>query len=283
MAMCVQYQESRDFILRVAFPKGAWSAMGRLIVVTLLLPLSAGSSVAEAAFDIGPDVYSFKYEEPGVMEEEGTFYGLRLGYTYRDWVLSSGVGAMARLEARLAYGQVDYDGATQGGSPLAIGGIDDLAFESRLLLGADLLHGNLLNTFYTGIGYRYLRDDLSVHPGGYLRESNYVYVPLGYEFDVDLEAGWSWAARLEYDVFLWGKQRSHLSDVNLFLPDIENEQDSGFGYRVSCRLQHEGSGGIFIIEPFFRFWDIDDSEISLGFLEPANETTEIGISVIWMF
>lgn len=241
------------------------------------------------AFEIGPEVYSFKYEEPGLMEEEGTFYGLRLGYTSREWVpsspgeLSSGGGAMGRLEARFAYGQVDYDGATQGGSPLAIGGIDDFAFEGRLSFGADLLHGNVLNTFYSGIGYRYLRDDLSVHPGGYLRESNYIYLPLGYQFDADLEAGWSWAASVEYDVFLWGKQRSHLSDFHPAMPDVDNEQDSGFGYRVSCRLQHKGSDGIFIIEPFFRLWDIDDSEISLGFFEPANETTEIGISVVWMY
>jgi len=218
------------------------------------------------------------------------FYGLRLGYTSRDWVpssteeLSSGVGAMSRLEARFAYGQVDYDGATQGGSPLSIGGIDDLVFEGRLLLGTDwLVGGEMLNTLYAGIGYRYLRDDLSVHSGGYLRESNYIYVPLGYQLDGSLESGWSWAAGLEYDFFIWGKQRSHLSDVSLFLPIVDNEQDSGFGYRAHLRLQNKESDGVLIIEPFVRFWDIDKSEMNMGFLEPANETTEVGISVIWMY
>jgi len=249
-------------------------------------------TLRRTAFDIGLEVYSFSYEEPGVMEEDGMFYGLRLGYTSRSWVPSSpeeppsGGGAMSRFEARVAYGQVDYDGATWGGSPVTIEDVDDLAFETRLLLGIDWLGGEMLNTLYGGIGYRYLRDDPSVRPGGYLRESNYIYVPLGYQLDVALEAGWSWAASFEYDLFLQGNQRSHLSDVGLI--DVDNKQDSGFGYRASLRLQHSDSDGIFIIEPFFRFWDIDDSEMSYAGSgvygwEPANETREYGIQLIFMF
>ncbi|MHC4357072.1 MAG: hypothetical protein ACYS0H_30615, partial [Planctomycetota bacterium] len=104
-------------------------------------------------------------------------------------------------------------------------------------------------------------------------------------FGAGLDSGWSWAARFEYDIFLWGEQRSHLSDFpsDPPEPDVENEQDEGFGYRISVRLQREYSNGVLIIEPFFRFWDIEDSEISRGWFEPANETTEYGIRFIWMF
>jgi len=248
------------------------------------------------SFDIGPEVYSFKYEEPGLMEEEGMFYAVRLGYTSRSWVPSSpqerppGGGMMFRAEARFACGQVDYDGSVQDmqtgdTSPLKVDNIDDFAFEGRLLLGSDRLGGEILNTLFTGIGYRYLYDDLSCHPAGYRRESNYLYVPLGYRFDGGHQAGWSLGFAAEYDVFIMGNQRSHFSDVGL--TDMDNRQNSGYGYRASVNLQYKSKDAILVIEPFFRYWDIDKSETERAFwgsaYEPANETTEYGIQFVWMF
>jgi hypothetical protein len=170
-------------------------------------------------------------------------------------------------------------------TPLTVNNIDDYSLETRAIFGADWLGTDTLHTFYSGLGYRYLNDDLGTHPSGYERESNYVYLPFGYRFDASLDSGWSWGARLEYDVFLWGQQRSHLSDVHAVTPgpDIENDQDTGFGYRASVRLQREYSEGVLVIEPFFRFWDIEDSDINGGWFEPANETREYGIQLIWMF
>jgi hypothetical protein len=245
-------------------------------------------------WDIGPEVYSFKYEEPGLMEDEGIFYGVRLGYTFREWAPSSPKespsdgGAMFRAEGRLAFGQVDYDGELMDGTPYTIDGIDDFALEGRLLLGADMLRGDTLNTLYTGIGYRYLNDDTSFDPAGYERESNYLYVPLGYQFDSSDKVGWSFGFNAEFDFFIVGYQRSHTSDYDPILLDVDNRQESGYGYRASVRFQHKSKDAIFVIEPFFRYWDINDSEVSsAGFgeygLEPANETTEVGIQLFWMF
>lgn len=246
------------------------------------------AALQRTAWQIGPQVYSFKYEE-SIMDEEGVFYGLNLAWIYRPWVPASQSeplpegGTVFGLEGRVAFGQVDYDGALSDGSPLTINNIDDYSLEARAIFGTDWLGTDTMHTVYTGIGYRYLNDDLAVDPAGYERESNYVYLPFGYQFDAGLDEGWSWAARIEYDLFLWGRQSSHLSEADPTLPDVNNKQDSGYGYRASLRLQHKHTDGVFIIEPFFRFWDIDDSRISLGFFEPANETTEYGIQFIWMF
>ena len=253
-------------------------------------------ALRSTAFDIGPEIYSFKYEEPGVMEEEGMFYGVRLGYTSRDWVPSSpkdplpGGGMMFRGEARFAYGQVDYDGSAQNlqtgqRTPLKINNINDFAMEARLLLGADLLGDEMLHTLYAGIGYRYLYDDLSCHSAGYLRESNYVYAPLGYRFDSSQQFGWSLGFCAEYDVFIAGIQRTHLSDIGFI--DVDNQQNSGYGYRASVNLQYKSKDTVFVIEPFFRYWDIDKSKteriLGATFWEPANETEEYGIQFFWLF
>ncbi len=251
-----------------------------------------------ALFDIGGEAYHYEYEEPGVMEQKGMFYGVRLGFTGRNWVPltpeepEADGGMMFRAEGRLAFGQVDYDGSiidlnTNTSTPYSMDDVDDSVFEGRLLLGGDRLHHGALHTIYAGIGYRYLNDDSSSDPFGYERESNYIYVPVGYAFDGSHEEGWSLGFGAEFDLFLVGNQRSYLSDANPAYPDVDNPQESGYGWRASVKLQHKSRKGIFVIEPFVRYWDIDDSEYSvetIGVLyEPANETVESGISVLWMY
>lgn len=252
----------------------------------------------EALFDIGAEVYRYEYEEPGIMEQEGMFYGMRLGFTGRNWASGSleesgaDGGIMFRAEGRLAFGQVDYDGGiidfnTNTVTPYSMDDIDDWVFEGRLLLGGDRLHHSALHTIYAGIGYRYLNDDSSSDPAGYERESNYIYVPVGYAFDSRIEEGWSFGFGAEFDLFLVGNQKSYLSDVNPAYPDIDNCQESGYGCRGSVRFQHKSQKGIFVVEPFVRYWDIDDSEVSIetigNLYEPANETVESGISILWMY
>jgi hypothetical protein len=232
------------------------------------------------------------------MEQEGLFYGMRLGFTGRNWASGSleesgaDGGIMFRAEGRVAFGQVDYDGGivdlnTNTVTPYSMDDIDDWVFEGRLLLGGDRLHQSALHTIYAGIGYRYLNDDSSFDPAGYERESNYVYVPVGYAFDSSIEEGWSFGFGAEFDIFLVGNQKSYLSDVNPTYPDIDSRQESGYGCRASVRFQHKSQKGIFVVEPFIRYWDIDDSEVSIetigNLYEPANETIESGISVLWMY
>ena len=240
-------------------------------------------------FDIGAEVYQYEYEEPGLMEKEGVFYGIRIGFTDHTWVSTSSPshpadgGLMFRADGRLAFGQVDYEGSLTDGTPHTIDAIDDWVFEGRLVLGNDWLRRSALHTLYAGIGYRYLNDDASFDPFGYERESNYLYVPIGYQFDNDHATGWSFGFGAEFDVLLVGNQRSHLSDVGPSYTDIDNRQESGYGYRASIKLQHKSKRGIFAVEPFIRYWDIDKSEQSQGWFEPANETTEYGLSILWMF
>lgn len=40
---------------------------------------------------------------------------------------------------------------------------------------------------------------------------------------------------------------------------------------------------MFVIEMFFRYGNIDKSEIEFGGFEPANETTEYDIQLSWTF
>jgi hypothetical protein len=94
----------------------------------------------------------------------------------------------------------------------------------------------------------------------------------------------------EYDLFLGGKVKSHVSDLLPGLSTPENDQNFGDGYGVKFSLQFNtnfsNNYGI-SIEPYITFWDIDESDPSwltfyghptgIYVVEPENETTEYGL------
>ncbi|MBU4311914.1 MAG: autotransporter outer membrane beta-barrel domain-containing protein [Candidatus Omnitrophica bacterium] len=256
-----------------------------LVAIICFMFVGVASGYAEEVkkhtWELGTEISQITYEEPGVMEEEGVMWGVLGSYTYRDnWML--------RGEGRLSYGQVDYDGKLSDGTPYTISGIDDCMFEFRGLAGYDFpVWTATILTPYTGFGYRYLNDDPSFDPAAYNRESNYYYSPIGIETITPLKNGWSVGAVLEYDYFWSGVQKSYLSDLHPSLNDVENDQNEGYGFRSSVRFQKESGDVDYVIEPFIRYWNIDQSEMSdvtyggsyTGVLlyEPANESTEFGV------
>jgi hypothetical protein len=255
-----------------------------LLVAQLLLALPAFAQdtlpVKVHTFEVGLETYYMKYEEPGLMENKGWMYGVTGSYTYHNRL-------MARLEARVAMGEVDYSSVNTGSDE----GISDKAFEARGLLGYDFRVGAWLLTPYIGIGYRYLNDDsqgtvTSTGHLGYERESNYYYSPLGIEAVVPLNERWRLTLTGELDLFWSGKQKSHLSGAVSGLNDIENDQNKGLGARGSLSFQRKLGTTTMSFGAFARFWWIDDSEycpITQGGallrndLEPENRTYEVGV------
>jgi len=276
----------------------------KVITTILIIGISIGTTSAQNlqdfnlernTFNVGLELYSFEYEEPAI-NETGFFVSVDMDYTWRGWVPTDTNNIvfykkpnfMIRGELRIASGNVDYDGAYMDGTPFSYEGIDDLTFECRGLAGLDRFVSNILTTPYVGIGWRILTDEAGVMPGGYDRKSQYLYLPIGVEAVIPVK-DWTISANLEYDWFIEGKQTSNLSDAHPLLPNMENTQNSGSGFRGSLKFQKKS--GNFFIEPFFRLWNIDDSELTyesipggtiIG-MEPANNTQEIGVNLGWKF
>ena len=256
-----------------------------LLVAACFIFLGAMSSFADTAqehtWELGTEISHITYEEPGVMEETGVMWGLLGSYTYRK-------DLMLKVEGRLSYGEVDYDGELSDGTPYTISGIEDSMFEFRGLAGYDFpMSTATIVTPYTGFGYRYLSDDPSFDPAGYGRESNYYYSPIGIETLTELDNGWSVGVAIEYDYFWEGTQESHLGDFLAGLDTLENTQEEGYGVRGSMKFQKKSGDVDYVIEPFIRYWDIEKSNVAvitysgtpIGLVgyEPANESTEFGV------
>lgn len=237
-------------------------------------------------FSLGTEISYIKYKET-YMEDKGMMYGIAGSYAYHGNV-------MLKVEGKFAYGRLDYEGQTWGGTPLAASAIPAYMLELRGLLGYDFSFKAITITPNLGFGYRWLQDNSQnvSPPGGYKRESNYFYIPIGIETVANLGHSWSLGAHVEYDRFLWGVQKTYLSNADPGFNDIENKQTSGYGFRGSISVAKRCEKVGFLIEPYIRYWNINDSEIvpityygtivDYG-IEPDNTSTEIGCKLVVTF
>lgn len=254
-------------------------------------------------WEIGPDAYFYQYEEPGVMELDGLMYGVlgrvswlipRMREIHRDegeaGPLFKDDLLVFRIEGRYAVGEADYDGALLDDTPYKVSGIDSSSYEFRLLAGyAPGVQHDRMTAFYIGFGYRFKDDDSSFDPAGYKRESTYRYIPILLEHTRTLQNGNDLAFTVEYDHLMSGEQVSDLTSVGG--DKLTNDQSSGYGLRGSVAYSGSAQRFDWVIEPYIRYWDIDDSDVALltdgvsvmGFYEPENNTVELGVSARMVF
>jgi hypothetical protein len=88
---------------------------------------------------------------------------------------------------------------------------------------------------------------------------------------------------VEYSYLIRGLQNSKLSDANTGLADISNNQRSGYGFRLSSMLRFDR----WAIGPSLIYWRINQSEQvtsgSKNYIEPQNNTTELGLKANYLF
>ena len=287
------------------------------------LPRDQAVTEALNRLEIGLETFSFSYREPGLMKDKGILTGVYGIYTYRRpgarsiktmkdaWADPVKVNRVS-VEGRFAGGLVDYESEGTGTRD----GLKFYTFELRGLLGYDMhvIPSGTVTPFF-GVGFRYLKDDnggkvSSTNNWFYDRESRYIYLPVGIEVSREFRNRWSVALTCEYDWFLSGKQKSHLGDGGpsilsaddgqwYVLDTLQNTQERGFGLRGSLKFTRTRDRWDFVVEPFVRYWKLEDSrwaqmtsesgsifwyhdsgrQYPVYGYEPNNTTTEYGIKV----
>jgi hypothetical protein len=249
-----------------------------------------GSTVATAelgstSYSVEGQLSTYHYEEPGLMELDGS----KLGVAARATTTKSN-RSFVRAEGRFAGGYVDYDSVDTGSTT----GEPDYLFEVRLAGGKSWTGGAADWSWFAGLGYRNLINDSSDKTTtfggktyyGYKRQSTYVYLPVGIEVRRPLADERAISAEIEYDHLLMGQQRSYLGET------VSNRQHRGHGVRggIDYSFNMKLSLGIFA-----NVWKIDDSEVvptNIDFdadgdadalYEPRNRTREIGLRVRYSY
>lgn len=261
-----------------------------LFVTTSVRAESTGLKT-QTGKDIGLSLSTYQYQEPGIMSLQGMKMGLDL---HAVKVLEERGKLILRGDLRFAFGSVDYTSTGTGSAS----GNPDWYIEARGLVGKDWAIKDAVISPYAGLGYRYLFHDgrgiTSAGYGGYRRESNYFYFPLGVIHRRALNDQARLESTLEYDTLLFGKQISSLSDVGGGYSDATNNQSSGYGLRLSVLYQESN----WSIGPYVYYWNIGQSDIvpairngsqvykngiPMGWIEPNNNTVEFGLKASQQF
>ena len=255
----------------------------KILILVAALSFVAPAFAQKHSLELGTETSYIKYEEPGVMKETGSMYGIVGSYTYRGPLVNL-PKCMLKVEGKTAWGWLDYTSPISG----SMKDISDWLLEVRGLAGYDFSVKTFTITPYLGVGYRYLNDDSSgkyssLGALGYERESNYIYSPVGLEITTDLKNNWLIGATAEYDIFWRGIQKSHFDWAGFPELVLENKQHQGYGLRGSVKVQKKGEKLDLIVEPYVRYWNIKQSEMSLIGYEPKNNSTEVGLKLAVKF
>ena len=256
----------------------------------LLLHASAAAQdgwFCETHLEIGAEYSFFSYEEHDIdgarlMNESGPMFGVRAQLIHPSplyW----------RINGSYRWGELEYDGATQGGMLLTADTTNTL-FDIEAVLGTDLIpdEPDAVIAFYSGLGFRRWDNEI-LGPGGYPRQTDYIYLPVGLEFSGMLGSRGSWGVRGQLDLLVRGIVRSDFSEFSPETGVVKNTQTSGYGLNASLFLRIGfGRSSIISVEPFIQYWQIDMSDVAVladgtGMVEPANSTTVYGIAVSLMW
>lgn len=256
------------------------------ITATLSLNVHAQDSRFDHSLKLGFEGGYYDYAEstvqkPKFMENEGGLYGAFGEYKLHVNDMHAFLPDALMLESNIKGGTVDY---TSDGTGSRDGDGQFLA-EARVLLGKEFQATYAMKlTPFLGFGYRYLNDEnskkrTSTGHSDYERESNYWYVPVGVKMNTEINQDWNLDVAAEYDIFIEGEQKTHLSDVRPYWPNVVNQQNNGYGVRASIDLVKKTHSVGFLVGTYMHWWDIGNSDFVYGGYEPKNQTIETGIRV----
>ena len=223
--------------------------------------------------EVGVSVSSYKYAEPGVMDLKATKLGIdyTVTQTFPGTWPNRGDTSFFTGELRLATGDARYSNVSGETGQ----GLTDWYWEARALVGVDIEMEGYVLAPYVGLGYRYLYNDLRnlTVSTGYRRESRYISLPMGVTVRTRADAQSQLLTTFEYVHLLSGTQDVRLSDAGL--QDVSLSQRSGSGLRLKVIRQYP----TWSIGPTLTYWRVGASNSVAGWVEPKNNTVELGVSI----
>ena len=144
------------------------------------------------------------------------------------------------------------------------------------------------------MGYRSLLDKASGRRStkgtpGVSVNANYYYMPIGISAKYKIFNKIKSRSEIEFDWLIDGARRNYWGYYAEKYSDVTNHQDTGYGIRISTDFIYQAGKVDFCFRPFFRYWSVNDSDISIindasdEFMISANNTLEAGISITAQF
>ncbi len=231
-------------------------------------------------FSLSPAIGYYSYREPGLMSIKGPSIALDGSYQYIE---RNRITLM--IEGQLGFVNGKYDGRLNDKqqTPFQMNNDNSFIFGISPRIGYLFQFPKVLITVtpFLGLGYRYLNNDTSNDSHGYLRASNYFYIPIGLQFTW-LHKKLVLESKLEFDYLIRGIQYSSVDG------GIVNQQREGWGANGNILLGRNQGSWMWLIGPYIRYWKIQTSDIAngnaeKGWYEPENNTLGVGVMAKFVF
>lgn len=248
------------------------------IAITACTTLANGSNLCtKTGQSISIGISDYTYKEPQVMSLEAN----KLGFTWTK-IQTFGHNSSCLTNGWFLNGQIHLaNGKAVYLSPIS-GTLYDTPnwyVRSNLLVGKDYFIGDNVLSPHTGLGFRYLHNDLRTNDfrQGYRRDNFLAYVPIGITHTTAILNGYKLSTTIEYNHLIKGIQKSKLSDQNIIAENINLSQSKGQGFRFEIML----SKNDFSFGPSVNYWKVERSNDNkkYGIYEPQNYTTEIQLKI----
>ena len=269
------------------------------IAVFFTILFSLNLFAGQNNFEIAYEVSSYTYKEPH-MDYPISLKSTKQGASVllKNYGFAGQEKSFYLLELRYMTGANTYNGWLSGGggvyTPLEASGIKDYYFEGALKAGKIFYEQNNFQVEGSvGLGYRWLKDNLQdIGNGGYLRQSQYFYVPFEADFKYNLTQYIKMTLKTELDWLISGEQYSGKIVGYTDSTSVNHTQEQGYGLRASLKFSSLVWGSMeFFVEPFWRYWHIQNSNEGYQYVqyggtwyqqttyEPFNTTQEYGVKV----
>lgn len=272
----------------------------KIFFIVMLGLFQATLFAAQNIFEVAYETSSYTYKEPH-MDHPISLKSTKQGFSavYKRYgILDSQIpdATYGLLEIRYMTGDNTYKGWLGGGgiyTPFEASDVRDYYYEGALKVGTLIYQkDNLKMEAGLGLGYRFLKDHLeSIGSGGYLRESNYLYLPIELKANYQVNEYFKIALNTQFDYLLSGEQYSGEIIGYDASEGVRHSQEQGYGLRASLRFSSLLSFAEIFVEPFWRYWHIQNSEKEYQYIqiggtwyqqltyEPFNTTQEYGVKV----
>ncbi len=230
-------------------------------------------AVNESHFAFGFVTQSLEYTEDDA-DSESSLQGLEIRFFDRrgHW--------HGAFDLRFLTGTGDFEGLNRDGVFVS-DDTSEVLWETEYRVGH---HATPWAAPFFGIGFRRWDHDID-GPDGYKRKVEYIYSPVGVQFNGRMGRDLDWGIYAAYN-FVWdGKVRSNLTRIGL-PDDASNSINSGYGLDLSAEVSYElQTGAVVGIRPYYRFWEIDNTstDSGSGTAEPDNESEALGVNVFLRF
>jgi len=219
------------------------------VVISILIslafpafPLFAGESPHSLEANFKASYHDYKeidLPEPFKSQEKGFLPGMNLRYNYRG----TKIPVYGRLIFEYQQGETDYDGTTQGGSPIKdktdnkfISGEGNIGFT----FSAGPKGPPVSTTFYTGLGYRYWDRGLG-GPSPYSEEYSWKYIPVGVLVTYRISERWTGEVEIAAWFILDADIKVNLSEVDSNLNNPKMDLGNRVGWKIELPFAYRFS------------------------------------------